>query len=111
MANQQLKGPRYKYASIDTAPGAAGYWSEPVSLSQERVTAIFFTRSGAGVGTVHLQYKLPHTGSTWQDYYTTESLVDGARLKVADQGAGVKWRAGVKNGNYTSGTIITGYDW
>jgi len=111
MANSQLNGERYAYASIDTAPGAAGYWSKPVALSQVNANALFFSRSGGGVGTVTIQFKLPHTGSTWQDYYTTESLVDGARLRVADQGAGVKWRAGVKNAAYTSGTIVVGFDW
>jgi len=111
MANSQLNGERYAYASIDTAPGAAGYWSKPVALSQARSEALFASVSGGGVGTVTIQFKLPHTGSTWQDYYTTESLVDGARLRVADQGAGVKWRAGVKNAAYTSGTIVVGFDW
>jgi len=111
MANQQLKGPRYKYASIDTAPGAAGYWSEPVSLSQARSEAIFFTSSGGGVGTVTLQFKLPHTGAAWQDYTTDETIADGVRLRISDQGGGVKWRAGIKQGAYTSGTVVCGFDW
>lgn len=111
MANSKLNGPRYAYASIDTAPGADGYWSDSVSMSQKNTDVLFFSRSGGGLGTVTIQFKLPHTGSVWQDYYTTESLVDGARLRVADQGAGVKWRAGIKNAAYTSETIIVGFDW
>lgn len=111
MANSKLNGERYRYASIDTAPGADGYWSDAISMSSVRTDALFASRSGGGVGTIHIQYKLPHTGATWQDYYTTESLVDGMRLRISDHGAGVKWRVGVKNGNYTSDTIIVGLDW
>ena len=116
MANSQLNGERYAYASIDTAPGAAGYWSKPVALSQERVSAIFFTRSGAGVGTVTIQYKLPHTGSVWTDYDSPISLTDGVRCRLDDMGAGVKWRAGIKedtsaDSTYTNGTVIVGFDW
>jgi len=116
MANQQLKGPRYKYASIDTAPGAAGYWSEPVSLTQARSEALFFSRSGGGVGTVTLQYKLPYSGSSWQDYDSPISLVDGVRCRLDDMGGGVKWRAGIKedtsaDSTFTSGTIVVGFDW
>ena len=111
MANSKLNGERYRYASIDTAPGADGYWSDAVSMSSVNAGALFFSRSGAGIGTVTIQYKLPHTGSAWTDYDSPISLTDGVRCRLDDMGAGVKWRAGVKNGNYTSDTIIVGFDW
>jgi hypothetical protein len=111
MANSKLNGERYRYASIDTAPGADGYWSDAVSMSSVNAGALFFSRSGAGVGTVTIQYKLPHTGSAWTDYDDPVTLTDGVRCRLDDTGAGVKWRAGVKNGNYTSDTIIVGFDW
>lgn len=111
MANTKLNGDRYRYASIDTAPGADGYWSDAISMSSVRVDALFASVSGGGSATVTLQYKLPHTGAAWTDYLTTETLTNGARVKLNDYGAGVKWRMGVKNGNLASDTVIVGFDW
>lgn len=111
MANSKLNGPRYKYASIDAAPGADGYWSDTVSMVYESTDELFLNVSGGGVATVTIQYKLPHTGAIWTDYVTTETLETGARFRLDDHGAGVKWRVGVKNGNHTSDTIIVGLDW
>lgn len=118
MANSKLNGPRYAYASIDTTPASGGYWSDSVSMSQKNTDVLFFSRSGGGLGSVTIQFKLPHAGSVWQDYLTTETLTDGARLRVADQGAGVKWRAGIKEDTSAlpltvavSGTTIVGFDW
>ena len=111
MANQKLNGPRYSYASIDTAPGADGYWSDSVSMSKANANELFASISGGGVATVTLQYMLPHSGAAWTDYTTSETLESGGRFRMDDHGAGVKWRIGVKNGNYTSDTIIVGFDW
>jgi len=114
--NAKLNGPRYHYASIDTAPGSGGYWSDAVSMSAVNANRLQFSRSGGGVGTVLIQYKLPHTGAAWVDYDSPISLVDGVRCVVDDAGAGVKWRAGIEEdtsalSTYTSGTIIVGFDW
>jgi len=116
MANTVLNGERFKYASINTAPGTGGYWSNTVSMSAVKASPLFFSRSGGGVATVLLQYQLPHTGAAWQDYDSPISLTDGVRCRLDDEGAGVKWRAGVKEDTsadptYTSGTIIVGFDW
>ena len=109
--NAKLNGPRYKYASIDTAPGTGGYWCDSVSMSAENANELFLNVSGGGTATVTVQYKLPHTGSVWTDYVTTETLESGARFRLDDHGAGVKWRVGVKSGGYASDTIIVGFDW
>ncbi len=111
MANGKLNGPRYKYASIDSAPAAAGYWCDSVSMSAENANELFLNVSGGGAATVTIQYKLPHTGSVWTDYVTAETLETGARFRLDDHGAGVKWHVGVKQGDYTSGTVIAGFDW
>ena len=116
MANAKLNGPRYQYASIDTAPGSGGYWSDAVSMSKVNANQLFLTVSGGGVGTVTVQYMLPHTGAIWTDYLTTETLTNGARLKLDDMGAGVKWRAGVEEDTSAdphtiTGTVIVGFDW
>jgi len=111
MANAKLNGPRFKYASIDAAPGADGYWCESVSMVNVKADELFLNVSGGGSATVTVQYKLPHTGAIWTDYTTSETLTTGARFRLDDHGAGVKWRVGVKNTAYSSGTIIVGFDW
>lgn len=113
MANTKvgMTGPRYRYAFIDTAPGASGYWSDSVSMTKVNANQLFFSFSGGGVATVSIQYQLPHAGAVMVDYLTTETIASGARLRVSDMGAGVKWRAGVKQNNYSSGDVIVGFDW
>ena len=111
MANAKLNKPRSRYASIDTAPGADGYWSDAVGLTDVKADELFLSVSGGGSATVAVQYKLPHTGAAWVDYTTDETLETGARFRLDDHGAGVKWRVGVKNAAYSSGTIIVGFDW
>lgn len=118
MPNSKLNGPRYKYASIDTDPAVGGYWSDSVSMSSENANELFFNVSGGGTGSITVQYKLPHTGSAWTDYTTTETLTTGARFRLDDHGAGVKWRGGMKEDTSAdplvvahSGTVIVGFDW
>ena len=111
MANAKLNGPRYKYASIDTAPAAGGYWTDSVSMSSNNTLQLFFSRNGGGNATILLQYRLPHAGSAWVDYVSDVTLDDGVRCIIDDHGAGVKWRAGVDVGGYSSGTVIIGFDW
>ena len=111
MANSKLNKERSAYASIDTAPGADGYWSDSVSMTSKNTKALFFSQSGGGEGTVSLQYQLNHTAAAWTDYVTTETFEDGVRFRLDDFAAGVKWRAGIKNAGYTSGTVVCGFDW
>ena len=116
MANAKLNKPRSRYASIDTAPGADGYWSDAVGLTDVKADELFLSVSGGGSATVAVQYKLPHTGAIWTDYTTDETLESGARFRLDDHGAGVKWRAGIKEDTsadptFTSGTVICGFDW
>ena len=111
MANAKLNKARSRYATIDTAPGADGYWSDSVGLTDVKADELFLSVSGGGAATVTTQYKLPHTGAIWTDYTTDETLETGARFRLDDHGAGVKWRVGVKEGGYASDTIIVGFDW
>ena len=111
MANTQLNGPRYEYVSIDEAPGADGDWCKSVSMTGKKAEELFASVSGGGSATVTMQYKLPHDGAAYVDYTTGETLESGARFRLDDHGAGVKWRVGVKQGNYSSGTVIVGLDW
>ena len=112
MANTQISDRHHEYASIDTAPGADGYWCNPVKVPKSQgAPGLMFSRRGGGAGTATIQFKTPETGAAWQDYLTAEDLSDGARLRLDEFGTGVQWRAGVKQGDLSSGTIIIGFDW
>ena len=110
MANSKLNGNRYSYATVDAAPGADGYWCNSVSMTSKDTKAIFFSQRGGGVATVTIQFRCPGD-SSWTDLTTNEIIEDGVRFRVDDFGAGVKYRAGVKNGAYSSGDVIIGFDW
>ena len=118
MANKKVNGDRYAYASIDTAPGEGGYWSDAVSMSNKNTKSLFFSYRGGGVGTVTIQFKCPEDDD-WTDLTTDQTIEDGVRFIVEDFASGVKYRAGLKedvnssaaNDTYTSGTIICGFDW
>ena len=110
MANSKSNSDRHAYATIDTAPGADGYWCDSVSPAKKNATPMWFSYGGGGVATVTLQFQRP--GDTgWTDYTTDETLEDGAMFIMEAWGAGVKWRAGVKNGGLSSGTNRIGFDW
>lgn len=114
MANAKANGERYSYAVIDTAPGADGYWCDAVSMSSKNTRSLFFSIRGddeSSTSTISIQYKTPESGSAWQDYSTDETLAPGARFILEDWGAGVKWRAGVKNGDFAGGEVRVGFDW
>lgn len=111
MANELLEatGKRYHYASIDTAPAAGGFWSTPISVS--KYDQLFFIQKGGGVGIVTIQFATPDDPDTWIDYSTEVTIEDGVRCIVDDSGFGIKWRAGIKEDEWTSDTVITGFDW
>lgn len=112
MANTQLSGDRYEFASIDTAPGAEGFWTKKVkSGGIKGKNGLQVSISGGGTAVVTIQYLLPHDDASWTDYTTSETLESGGRFRLEDLGFHTLWRIGVKNGDYTSDTIIVGFDW
>ena len=113
MANVQYPGTlkHFEHALIDTAPGASGFWCQSVSMSRANASRLICSRRGGGAGTVSIQYQTAETGATWQDYVGDLEVVDGNRLLIEDHAAGVKWRIGVKQGDYISGDIRVGIDW
>ena len=85
-----------KTLTISSDPGvdsftATGYFSGGFNISI----------SGTYVGTVHLQ-RSHDSGATWKDvtYWTSEEI----EAKAGDP-ANLPYRIGIKNGNYTSGTV------
>jgi len=109
MANAKTTDDYYQYATVDSAPAAAGYWTNAVGIRQLKgVESIWFSIRGTGEMNVTLQFKCP--GDTdWTDYnsYNTSNQ----RKLIRGGGAGVHWRAGVKQGDRISGECIFGFDW
>ena len=128
MANSRSSGEFKEYATINTAPSGAalGYWTNevvPRDLKKRlKIEAFYFSireyesdssqASDTSSMTVSLQFMC--VGDLgWQDYKSLDgaSLAVGNRLEITDFGAGARWRAGVKDGDYTSGSITVGFDW
>jgi len=100
MANRRLKGNTYRGAIIDTAPGAAGYWSEAVNAREHQVGKMHLYICGTFSGTVTLQfYRTELNVWTVYDTYTE------AGAEIIEDYSETQWRVGISSGNYTSGTV------
>jgi len=127
MANSRSSGTNYEYATVDTLPGASGYFTNPIDVrvksKTDKVHRIFFSiresaadlseaASDASTITVLLQFKCPGDAG-WTTYIPLDgsSLAIGNRLAIEDNGAAVLWRAGVVSDGYTSGAVKFGFDW
>lgn len=129
MANSKSSGAYKEYATVNTAPSGTelGYWTNEVCLrdklnaGQAKGHMYFSIReneadssdaSDTSVITVTLQFKCDGDLG-WQDYLPLDAseIAVGNRLVIEDTGAAVRWRAGVKDGNYTSGSYTFGFDW
>ena len=124
MANRITVSDEYReYAAVDSAVGA-GYFTGEVIManlkSAKSIERIFFSiREEADEGsiddsviTVSLQFKCLGD-ERWQDYVSLDGseLAIGNRLVIKDDGSAVRYRAGVKEDDYTSGSVIFGFDW
>jgi len=127
MANSRSSGAFKEYATVDTAPIGLGYFTNEVCLRDKLNVGLakgimYFSireeeadSSGASDTssmTVTLQFKCEGDAG-WQDYVPLDgsSLAVGNRVAIADTGAAVRWRAGVKDGEFTDGSITFGFDW
>jgi hypothetical protein len=117
-----------EYATVDEQPSGVtfGYWTNTVSLRElaklHKITKMYFSIreavedssgfSGMAVMNVALQFKCDGDLG-WQDYKPLDgsSLAVGNRFAIDDLGASVQWRAGVKDEEYTSGSLTFGFDW
>lgn len=121
MANSNKSGDYYEYATVDTAPGASGFWTNAVKMRKkglgDKDKMVFSIRStdvdasATDTVTVTLQFKCIGD-QDWTDYYNDGNAFNiGERKLIEDFAGGVQWRAGVKNGDYTSGSVTFGFDW
>jgi hypothetical protein len=126
MANSKISGEYKEYATVDTNPTSAGYWTEEVSIralqKRLKIDRVFFSireaeadSSGASdtsVATVRLQFRCEGDAG-WQDYKFVggQALEAGHRIAILDIGNGVRWRAGVTDWGFSSGKVTFGFDW
>jgi len=129
MANSRSSGQFKEYATVDTQPSGTelGYWTNEVCLRDKQKDGMakdkmYFSireqeadsseASDTSSMTVALQYKCDGDAG-WQDYVSLDgsALAVGNRLIIEDIGAATRWRAGVKDGSYTSGAVTFGFDW
>jgi len=98
MANRKTSGNTFKGAIIDTAPGAAGYWSVGVKPTEHRVGKMIMSISGIFAGTVILQFRpIGEPGWTNYDTYTERTR------QIIEDYTNCEWRVGMASGGYTSG--------
>ena len=128
MANSRSSGTYKEYATVDTLPTATGYYTNEVCL-RDKVKAgltkdkMYFSiretaddvseaPSALSTVTVALQYKCDGDAG-WSDYVdlSGSTLATGNRLTIEDIGAAVRWRAGVRSDEFTSGSVTFGFDW
>jgi hypothetical protein len=115
MANSRVSEDYREYATVNEDPSTSvdGYWTNPVNPRKNRLDRIFFSVRETAAGSsafsaiVTLQFRCLGD-EEWNDYATYTS---SDRKRIEDDGAGVQWRAGVKNGDYTSGEVTFGFDW
>ena len=126
--SSRSSGEYKEYATVDEQPSGDtyGYWTNEVSLRElaktHKISKMYFSIreevedssgfSDIGSMTVVLQFKCDGDVG-WQDYQPLDAstLAVGNRFAIEDMGAGVLWRAGVKDGDYTSGSLTFGFDW
>lgn len=111
MANANVSGTGKEYATVDTAPAAGGFWTASIGMREKRIPQVFFTIRGTGDAVVTLQFKCD--GDTdWTDFNNDGvALVTGDNKVIEGSSANMLWRAGVKQGAYTSGSITFGFNW
>jgi hypothetical protein len=128
MANSKSSGIYKEYAKVDTLPTSVGYFTNEVCIRdlvksgltkgsiffsiRETVDDVSEAPSALSTITVALQYKCDGD-LNWSDYVDLagSTLAIGNRMTIEDTGAAVRWRAGVRSDEYTSGSVTFGFDW
>lgn len=88
--------------SVSSSPGASGTWTATASPRfGSEIGYMNISIMGAWSGTVTLQRSW--NGVTWGD---VETWTSNAEKALIDPERGVRYRLGVKSGEYTSGTMI-----
>lgn len=108
MANSKNSNGPKRQITIDTDPGAPGYYSDPVNTAKEKASFLFFAQEGNA--TVVIQFKQPNGGS-WTDLSHSETIEDGAAFVIDTGAAPLNWRIGIADNGQGTGTTIAGLYW
>jgi hypothetical protein len=105
MANRKTNGKDYKGIIVDTAPGAGGYWTDPVSGKGEK-GAMYLMISGIFSATAVLQFQDVHgTWTNWADEALGVTSFTDTTKQVIEDHSDTLWRAGVPSGGFISGAV------
>lgn len=113
MSNTRDSTDYHEYATVDEGSSTAlDYFTNPVNMREKGLEKVFFSvretgASTAFTATITLQFRCKGDGE-WNDYDTYTGVV---RKLIEGGGAGVQWRAGIKDDDYTSGEVTFGFDW
>jgi hypothetical protein len=121
MANITISGVNKEYVQVDTAPDASGYFTKEINirnLIKRGINRVFFSiretsedPSSGSIMTIVLQFKC-EGDIYWTDYSNDGTLFNiGDRKIINDMALNIRWRAGVKLGGFTSGSLVFGFDW
>jgi len=121
MANSRDSAERREHVTIDTAPGADGYWTNPVNpytkRSDRKAGDVYFAIRETGelsaslVATMTLQWRQRGANKVWEAWQDYDTYTAVQRKIVDDYSAEVQWRAGIANGDFTSGQVTLGFNW
>lgn len=110
MANSKSKKGSYVQITVNTDPGASGYWSDAVNPNKEGASYLFVAvDDSGGDGTVTIQRK--QIGGSWVDLVHDETISNGSAFVIDTGNAPLSWRIGVKDNNQGTGTILAGLYW
>ena len=119
MANLQTSQNGIEQVTIDTNPVAGGYWTNAIRMRRgpagdiEKMYFSIREKEDGGDSTITpiLQFKgINDLG--WTDYNNAgEEFVIGDVYVMDANAYAAQWRAGVKEGGRTSGSINIGFSW
>lgn len=110
MANAISTGDYREYATVNTAPGSGGFWTNTIGMRGKHISSMFFNIRGTGNAKVTLQFKC-HGDDDWTDYNNGADFVIGDNKIIEGNGGDMVWRAGVKQADYSSGSVTFGFTW
>lgn len=101
----------YQRVIVSEAPGAGGFFTTGVNPKRRGISKMYVSVRETGdsstfTATVTLQFRVSGDDD-WQDYEVYEAIT----RKIIEDGGSTYWRIGVKQGDYTEGSITCGIDW
>jgi hypothetical protein len=89
-------------ATIDTAPGDDGYWTDPIESTHKNRAYLSVWVDMSDSSTVTIQKRTPE-GSGWK---TIKTYTEDTYKYIFDDEAGVDYRIGVDNGDLAAGDTV-----